>query len=701
MDDYPLVRGEVHVDAADSIAVHQFALARISLSGGRCRGDVSFSEVAITQAVTFAGGDVGGSLLLQRTDCVGDATFRGSYLHGDVRFEECVFRRPLEFEGASVLGSLALADCRLHQTATFDGGTYRNGIRIDHCDLRDALQFEGCAVHGDVEVRDSALHGPARFDGSRCAGGLALIRCSLGRGASFQAGDYEGKVHLTHVTASGDVELSDVNLRDELEITRSQIDGDLDLRRGDFAGDVKVHDVGVDGLHLNELHCTAELELRDLDVRGLLDLTHGVYQGPVAVSASKAAGGISLREVRAEARVRFSGVSSAGPAVFAGGLYEDHVSLKDVTFEAEADFRSVVLLKGVTFESVVFKKSAIFADVEFGTHATFRDVTFEGPVTFSNSRAESLLLERVTFQDEAEVDASLDVASVELRRASFAGQSSLALHSCELVIRDCTFAGPSTIVGDFVGGSTPRGTRLTDVEGSDMTNLVLEDVDLRACQLSRAHNLDKLRLDSAAISLARTPTGISWGRRRPFVQAWTRRRIISEEVDHRLEGSGARQWEALGRAARGTQHVDPAQIAITYRQLRKAREDAKDEPGAADFYYGEMEMRRRNASSSRAERAVLWLYWVTCGYGLRASRALGCLVLLVVLGAVLARSHGFQATPSWPAAFVYALEATTKLTAPTRAELTLWGRLVDVSLRLGGPIFLGLAVLSVRGRTKR
>jgi hypothetical protein len=32
-------------------------------------------------------------------------------------------------------------------------------------------------------------------------------------------------------------------------------------------------------------------------------------------------------------------------------------------------------------------------------------------------------------------------------------------------------------------------------------------------------------------------------------------------------------------------------IAGLYRALRKGREDARDEPGAADFYYGEMEMR--------------------------------------------------------------------------------------------------------------
>ena len=36
----------------------------------------------------------------------------------------------------------------------------------------------------------------------------------------------------------------------------------------------------------------------------------------------------------------------------------------------------------------------------------------------------------------------------------------------------------------------------------------------------------------------------------------------------------------------------PGRSPGLYRALRKGREDVKDEPGAADFYYGEMEMRR-------------------------------------------------------------------------------------------------------------
>jgi hypothetical protein len=81
---------------------------------------------------------------------------------------------------------------------------------------------------------------------------------------------------------------------------------------------------------------------------------------------------------------------------------------------------------------------------------------------------------------------------------------------------------------------------------------------------------------------------------------------------------------------------DPEDVAARYRQLRKAFEDGKNEPGAADFYYGEMEMRRHDReTSSRAERALLSAYWLVSGYGLRASRALGWLVAAMSMTAML------------------------------------------------------------------
>ncbi|MGW0500671.1 hypothetical protein ACWD0Z_36140 [Streptomyces sp. NPDC003007] len=43
--------------------------------------------------------------------------------------------------------------------------------------------------------------------------------------------------------------------------------------------------------------------------------------------------------------------------------------------------------------------------------------------------------------------------------------------------------------------------------------------------------------------------------------------------------------------------------------MRKAFEDGKNEPGAADFHYGECEMPRHDTTGTiRGERRLLWGY---------------------------------------------------------------------------------------------
>jgi len=167
--------------------------------------------------------------------------------------------------------------------------------------------------------------------------------------------------------------------------------------------------------------------------------------------------------------------------------------------------------------------------------------------------------------------------------------------------------------------------------------------------------------------------------------------------------------------------------------LRKGREDNKDEPGAADFYYGEMEMRRHDPAKPKAERLVLLLYWLTSGYALRASRALAWLLGILVLATVLLAAVGLEqpATVSTVQATITGSppHQTIRFQAPkassaeqpfparlgtaalvavegaafrtSEQQLTYVGRLIQAALRFTGPILLGLAVFSIRGRVKR
>jgi hypothetical protein len=272
---------------------------------------------------------------------------------------------------------------------------------------------------------------------------------------------------------------------------------------------------------------------------------------------------------------------------------------------------------------------------------------------------------------------------------------------------------------------------------AEVANLVIANADLRACRFVGGHNLDQLHLEVATDLLLAPPAGWRIGWTLPPVWRWTRRRTLAEEHHWRQAQPKGEGWDPAEPQLRGRDKLEPvrpAEIAALYRALRKGLEDTKDEPGAADFYYGEMEMRRHAAPRRSADRALLTLYWLVSGYALRASRSLGWLLAVLTLATVLLAWVGLD-SPSQttlmagtisgtPPHETVRLEAATHPVVRYRSfperlgtaalvategavfrtsdqELTYQGRLVQTTLRFVGPILLGLALFSVRGRVKR
>jgi hypothetical protein len=136
-------------------------------------------------------------------------------------------------------------------------------------------------------------------------------------------------------------------------------------------------------------------------------------------------------------------------------------------------------------------------------------------------------------------------------------------------------------------------------------------------------------------------------------------------------------------------------------------EDAKNEPGAADFYYGECELRRHATGATPwAERAILWWYWAVAGYGLRGGRALGWLAVALATFAVAFQQVGFGGGrhPGLLTSLLYAALSVVSIegrTTQLTTHLSLVGEALRIALRVIGPVLLGLAALSIRNRIKR
>ncbi len=231
--------------------------------------------------------------------------------------------------------------------------------------------------------------------------------------------------------------------------------------------------------------------------------------------------------------------------------------------------------------------------------------------------------------------------------------------------------------------------------------MTLRGVDLRECRMRGVQNLDSLRLEAC---LFPEPRHHWWQ---------TRRRMIYEEVlwRDRQNGNCSDASSAdLPLAVADT--LRPEEIAALYRALRKGIEDKKDVPGATDFYYGEMEMRRHSSTgpsqadgtaTPRAERALLTGYWLLSGYGMRAWRALAALAALVAIATPLVAFYGLLGEASVTARLGEALQVAVNraLLRGQNENLTYTGLWITTGLRIAGPLLLGLAALAIRGRIRR
>jgi uncharacterized protein YjbI with pentapeptide repeats len=446
----------------------------------------------------------------------------------------------------------------------------------------------------------------------------------------------------------------------------------------------------------------------------------------------------------------FDRATFGGDAKFMFATFRGHARFGGATFKRRAAFYSA-RFEDQTFDGGTSKSLAEFSGATFGGGAGFSDACFKGRAGFSGATFESernfevcadeaLELDWAVFDEPIRLVASasmLDCAGTQFRRGA-----DLFVRRAAIVLDDADFAEPSMLApwpGPVRGEESDEGPapRLVSMRRTKVANLSITGVDLRACRFEGAHGLDRLRLER--VRFAETPSGWQRSKRWRVPIRWTRRLAIAEEHHWRAERAGAMGWyghEMRAPPALESAPPTPEQIAATYRALRKGREDSKDEPGAADFYYGEMEMRRQgpraterpadsdraaghegNASfagglvgdagsrpAPRAERLILWLYWLVSGYGLRASRALIALALTVVVFAFLFDLWGFRPDRGYARTLLFSVESTSSLFRAPETEgaaLTASGELLQVLLRLAGPLFFGLALLSLRGRVKR
>lgn len=641
-----------------------------SLSYGQ---DVDFSSTIFTD-----------ELLSRVLDAVRDpVTGRAGF--GQAKFSGAKFLHPADFSSVDFLKNATFLRSHFHDDANFTGARVRTGVDFGESRAEKGCRFEGVTFHG-----------PAIFANTSFRGVTSFADCTFSRRAEFRSANFSA---ISFVNA-------DFN------------------ERCIFTGST---------------FSSRSSKFTFARFRRSADFSSSTFQH-VAL----------FQSARFDSHAKFAD-SSLADAFFTEATFEREADFTDATF-GKASFSKATFSADVKFDrarfnetsyftEATFSKSVLLPEAHFDQDAHFVRVRFErakrlGPLT---SRG-AIVLNGTSF--EAPITLEAAAADVVFHHTEWSSTGVLRVRHARVDLSGATFAAAMTVAtslapfsdgngGDiddsYLGNST--SAKIVSLQRADVSKLLLVDVDLRACRFSGAMHLDQIRLEGEC-HFSTSPRGFHYAGWR--ITRWSQRRVLAEEIEWRASRPSPRGWDAPA----GTASVAPASLSATYRHLRKSFEDSKNEPDAADFYYGEMEMRRNDKNRPRSERYLLTLYCLVSGYGLRAGRALAWLGLTFIATMASLVLWGLPSqTPTAVSTGVISgntfQEVTTvpKPVNPTgslrsrvttqRFEkafrvvvnsvafrssgqvLTTPGTYIEMSSRIIEPVFLGLALLAIRGRLKR
>ncbi|KMS73102.1 hypothetical protein ACM01_20300 [Streptomyces viridochromogenes] len=555
--------------------------------------------------------------------------------------------------------------------------------------------FDEARFSGDTWFAHARFAGVAGFTHAHFCGDTGFDRAQFSDAVRFEEARFSGIAGFTGAQFSGAARFDGARFAGDALFTRAQFSTTAGFGRTQFS-----HDARFDGAHFSGDAWFAQTQFS------------GAW-----FDAARFSGDAWFIHTRFARTAGFIRAEFSGHTWFEGAQFSDIARFTGAQFTAASWLGPVVCAKELDLSGALF----------------------EVPVTLQIA-ARMVRCGRTRWESTATL--LLRYAKVDLSYAVFSCPVAIAAYPAPFTSGDPApfTSGGRAVDESLLAGSESR-VRVTSVGGVDAANLALTDTDLSECRFSGAFHLDQIRLEGSC-AFAYTPTGLHL-RHGVWPYRWTRRRVLAEEhhwrtlrADQTLRSPSSRHWRLGHHHANSVLNPAPEAIAVLYRQLRKAFEDGKNEPGAADFYYGEMEMRRHDRTGTLpGERALLRAYWLVSGYGLRASRALGWLTASMLVTILLMMGFGLphesprqEATGTVPPGggkvtfqidtedpknptgdrftskrFEKALNVTLNSVVfrSSGHDLTTAGGYIEMASRFSEPILLGLAALAIRGRVKR
>jgi Pentapeptide repeats (9 copies) len=788
----------------------------VNFDGVTFTGKVSFNGTVFAGSARFEGARFAGDARFEKTEFRGEAVFCGATIEGaarfyeakfagETRFHNATFKRVTQFDKATFRSQAWFTNATFDGDAQFEETIFDANQHLNHYEAKDAPKFgadflKAVFAH-DAHFLKGYFNTNARFEDARFEGDARFGQGMFGGLSHFYHAAFIGKADFAGTTFTGTAGFSHAKFNNTAWFDSATFDSDqAKFEDASFGGRAEFIEATFMGKAL----------FKKADFQGDAQFRAASFRSDACFPDTVFTGKAGFSEVAFIGNAKFDKTQFNGGAWFDRANFHGRAEYRGASFKGEAAFGDTLATR-LMFENAEFYVGSPGPWIAPEIDLNGAVLAVRGRVEIKARRIEA---SRLVAREGAQLVIqcpNVDLSETDFSRRSVVSPPAAAV-SDPLGDMNPKFYIPTAepawtarrdeLRGDLIdlpivagkGHAPTPECRVKSLEGANVSELVLSKVVLDDCLFAGAQGLDRLRIDTGC-SFEWTDGVGHWlwwlpsrvWRHTKVPIPMVRRRIIAEEL----------WWHGLGTGRRGTnpsqtnyhdcqaskrqtgvraaepqpvrarnkepanQHgidLSASEIAEIYRGLRKGLEDAKNEPGAADFYYGEMEMRRQanrrpraershdprpwlfrhrsfaradalNPQSTWVERVLLYGYWMVSGYGLRAWRAVLALGAVLLAASLLYMSgsfaHGKEHSPQMtriepgtgavfyrtshdsPPGFEDTLEFSAKesislLRAPQESfEMTSSGKALDFGLRIAGPVLLAYIVLALRARTKR
>ncbi len=363
-----------------------------------------------------------------------------------------------------------------------------------------------------------------------------------------------------------------------------------------------------------------------------------------------------------------------------------------------------MFFKGTTFGKANFSGVINFGQAKFFEGADFWGAEFSGYAYFDAAKfSKSAVFEEAKFSGDVDFTGAEFSGDAVFWRANFFCNAYFwgAKFFEYAIFEEAKLCGNT----HFEGAEFQQRTDFSKVQTAKDATMDFQRVRLLKPQQIKFHHVDLSRWSFLDTDLRRIDfDNVTWGTIRWL---WSCRTALFDEI--RVSNEKVKvPKEYLTKVER------------LYRHLKQNYESQRDYGRAGDFYYGEMEMKRRQLNP--LGQIPFWIYRILSGYGESYPRALFWLIVMWLGFAVLFTFAGYtdkdmgisvQRYWTWNPSewrgtisdigrsLLYSAQAMTLFHEPKITFHNSWGQVVEFFASVLGVIQIALFGLALQRRFKR